>query len=163
SRYECRAQTAAGRSLEIVVVSSDHHALLGLQAKRLGRDRVGLGLRLVVMRWLGSEHGVPWQSGPLRHVDDQRDVAVRARGEDEAATQPGQSGNGVGPRVEAMPGAIQVVDLRFTEALDAELDEQTIEAHAVEIVELGPGQLALADAREHGLVETAPGIGELRP
>src|SRR5437867_3381277 len=151
------------RGGEIVVVRGDHHALCGTETEKVGRDEIRLGIRLVVTRNLGAEHDVPGQSRAAGHVHDQRHVAIRERGEDVRAPEPREPGDGVGPRIESMPCAIQMVDLVRGQPTDAELAEQSLEAHPVEIVELRPRKRTRAHALHHRLIERAPGVRELRP
>src|SRR5213592_1482808 len=61
------------------------------------------------------------------------------------------------------PGTVQVVDLLLGEPDDAELNEELVEGHPMEIVELGPRERAAPHAFEHRLVEPAPRVGERRP
>src|SRR5882724_8927220 len=162
-RHERRAQAERARRREVAVVRGDHHALAWRQPEERGRRQVGLGLGLVVPRDLRAEDGVPREPTILRHVDDQRDVAVRERREDELLLEAREAGHGVGPGVEAVPGTVQVIDLGLREPLDGELGQELVEALAVEIVELRPRAPAAAHLVHRGLVEAAPRIGEPGP
>src|SRR4029453_16150784 len=99
----------------------------------------------------------------LGHVHDQRDVAVRERREDELLLEARETGHRSGPRIEAMPRPVQVIDLGFREPLDRELRQQLVEALAVQIVELRPLAAVIALLVHRRLIQTAPGIGELGP
>src|SRR5207245_338604 len=109
------------------------------------------------------EDRVPREPGTLGHVHQERDVAVRERRENELPLEAHEPRYGIGPRVEAVPGAVQVVDLRLGESGDAEPDEELIERHPVEIVELGPRHRAAPHLLQHGLVEAAPRVSERCP
>ena len=75
----------------------------------------------------------------------------------------GQAGNGVWPRVQPMPAQVDVGAVLFRQALDAELLDQPVKRGAVQVVEPGPGLLALADAVHRGMVGGAPRIHQSRP
>ena len=61
-----------------------------------------------------------------------------------------------------MPGAIQRVGFRFRQSLDAEIDQDLVEDHPMESIEVAPRQLARAHAVHARGVAAAPRIGELR-
>src|SRR5437899_9767979 len=162
-RHERRSEAKRARVSEVAVVGGDHHALARCEPEERGRRQIGLGLGLVVPRDLRAEDGVPRESPVLGHIHDQRDVAVRERRENELLLEARQAGHGVGPGVEAVPGAVQVVDLGLRETLDTELDQKLVEALAVEVVELRPRAMAAAHLVHRWLVEAAPRVGELGP
>ena len=56
----------------------------------------------------------------------------------------GQAAARIRPRTQAVPGPVQVVDLVLGETSNGKLLEQTIEDHAVQIVDLHPRQVARA-------------------
>src|SRR5215831_6460396 len=162
-RHEGRAQTDGARRGEVAVVGGDHHAFARRQSQERGRRQVRLRLRLVVAGDLRAEHRIPGKAAVLGHVHHQRDVAVGQRRQDELLLEARETGHRVGPRIEPMPGAVEMIDLRLRKALDAELDQERVEALAMEIVELRPRAPAAADLVHRRLVEPAPGVGELRP
>jgi hypothetical protein len=62
-----------------------------------------------------------------------------------------------------MPDAVEVLQLRLGERLEREFPAQLIEDHAVQLVDVGPAERALAHPRHRRLVARAPRVGELRP
>ena len=144
-------------------MGGDHHALLGLEAQQVGRGQVGLGVGLVVPGQLGRQHRVPRDARVLRHVDEQGHVAVRQRRQHVAPLQPRQPLDGVGPRGQAVPGAVQVVELLLGQALEPVLRDQLVEDHPVQVVDLRPPQLAPPHAAHRGAVAAPPVVGERGP
>ena len=118
-RHERRAQAGARGSVEIVLVRGDHHHFAGREAEQPRRALVHLAVPLVVPEELRRQHAVPRQAAVLRHVGEQRDVAVRQRRDHELLLEPLQPGDRVLPRREAMPGAVEVILLGVGEPLDA--------------------------------------------
>src|SRR5260221_171132 len=104
---------------------------------------------------------------PIRPVstaaDVPRDIAVGERGDDVARAQPIQAGDRIGPRHQAVPGAVQMIDLRLAESLDTELLEQAVQDRAVQQVDVLPAARAFRHAVHRGTVSGAPGIGEGGP
>ena len=87
-------------------------------------------------------------------------VAVREGGDDEALAQAAEPADGVGPRVEAVPDAVQMVGLGFVEGI-AKFAEKLVELGAVEGVGGGEGALATPDLADTSDVPLeAPAIGE---
>ena len=157
------AQAAGRRRDQIAAMRRDHHAGRGRQIEQGSRAQIGLRLRLVGARHLGAEDHVPGQPGALGHVDHQRDVAVGERREDEPALQPAQAFDRVRPRVEPVPGAIEVIDLGLAQPADRMLVEQRQQVLAVQVVEPGPGAPAAPDLLQRRLIARPPGIGEGMP
>src|SRR5262245_62800657 len=62
-----------------------------------------------------------------------------------------------------MPGAVDVVDIRFGQPLDAVTSDQRHQALAMQYVEDGPWAAAGSDFLHRGLVELAPFDCELDP
>src|SRR3989441_1776292 len=62
-----------------------------------------------------------------------------------------------------MPGVVQLLDLLLAQSAQAERLQQIVEDHAVKLIDVRPGQLALAHAVHGRVVARAPGVGELRP
>ena len=149
-----------GGGVEVGGVGGDHEALLGGEVHDLGGAAIDVGVGLVLAGGLGAEDDVPGQAAVLGHVDHEGDVAVGEGGEDEAGLEAGESGDAVRPGVEAVPGVVEVVDLGFGEALQAEFGEGVDEALAVEDVERDPVAGAVADGGHGGTVAAAPGVGE---
>ena len=71
--------------------------------------------------------------------------------------------DGVRPWPQPMPRTIERVGFGLRESLDAEVDEDPVEGHPMQAIELGPGQLTRSDAVHARAVPGAPGVGELRP
>src|SRR5215470_6684868 len=63
----------------------------------------------------------------LREIRHQRDVAVRARRDDELLLEAREPRNRVGPRLQAMPCAIERVGLGLRQPRDSELDQDAVE------------------------------------
>jgi hypothetical protein len=99
----------------------------------------------------------------LSHVGEQRDVAVGEGGDDVPVLELGQTGARIGPGPQAVPDAVQVVDVLPGEPAQGKALEQVVEDHAVQRVDLRPRQLARAHARHGGPVAGAPAVGERRP
>src|SRR5262245_21332141 len=162
-RHERGAEAERARVAEVAVVGGHHQALRGLEVEHRGGREIGLRQGLVGPGDLGAQHGVPRQPCAPRHVHDERDVAVRQRRQDVLLPQAREAGHGVGPRIEPVPGAVQLVGLGLAEALDAELDDELVEAQAVQVIQLRPRDLIDPHLRHGRLVERAPAIGERRP
>ena len=90
-RDEGGLQAELLRGLQIVVVRGDHHHLLRRQAEQLCRAKIGFRIGLVVLEQFRRHDQVPRQAGELRHVGQQRDVAVGQRRDDVFRLQPRQS------------------------------------------------------------------------
>ena len=65
--------------------------------------------RLEVARDVGAQDCFPRNIVAPRDIDNQRDVAVRARSQNELALRPHEAGHDVGPRIEAMAGEVEIV------------------------------------------------------
>src|SRR5439155_21163264 len=142
TRHEDSLEAQPARHGEIVVVRRDQRALIRLEPEHGRRAEVTARLRLVEARDLRAENRIPRQSRALGHVDQERHVAVGQRGEDVLALEPREARHGIGPRIEAMPGAVEIVEVSGHHALDAELSDDLAQALPVEVVELGPSALA---------------------
>ena len=151
---------AARRSPEM---GRHHHDFGGLEVEKVGGGLVDLAVGLVVTNELGAQNAVPRQPRMLRHVRHQRDVAVRERRDDESLLQPCQSSHRVRPWPQPMPGTIERVGFGLRQPGDAEVDQDLVEGHPMQAIELGPGQLTRSDAVHARAVAGAPGVGELRP
>src|SRR5205814_1280923 len=81
----------------------------------------------------------------------QREVAVGQRSDDEAALEPREPGHGVGPRVQPMPDAGQVIARGRVELVEAEGRRQRVERLAMEHVEDRPRPAARAHLVERRL------------
>ena len=68
-----------------------------------------------------------------------------------------------GPRVEVVPGQGQLVDGVFANIVDSEIAQQLYQSHAMQYIQLGPGELAGADLVHVGLVLAPPAVGEGAP
>src|SRR5262249_16632825 len=73
-----KAETAGG--VEVIDVRRHHHDLIRLKSKQIYSRQVRFTIRLVVLCQLGGEDEIPWQTRVLGHVGQQRNVAVRQRG-----------------------------------------------------------------------------------
>ena len=90
-----------------------HHHRSRRKPQGLRAAQIDLRLRLVGSRDLCSQNRVPGQTGALGHVHQERDVAVRVRRDDVAALQMDEALDHVRPRVEAVPGAGEIVAVCF--------------------------------------------------
>ena len=100
----------------------------------------------------------------LGHVHQQGDVAVGEGSDHVAGAQAGQAPDRVGPGGQAVPDQVQVRQLVGGEAaLQAEVGQEAVEDHAVEVVERGPREVASPHAVHGGGVAGAPGVGEAAP
>ncbi len=98
-----------------------HHHLARPQVQQPGDAQIGLRVRLEVAEQVGAEDHVPRDAGELRHVQQQRDVAVRQRPDDEARLQPGQAGHRIRPGVQPVPAQVDMDQVLLRQARDAEL------------------------------------------
>ena len=76
------------------------------------------------------------------------------------ALEQGQAAPRIRPGVQPVPDAVQVVDFVLGEPFDGEAREQLVQDHAVQLVDVHPGQLARTHARHRRPVAGAPGVGE---
>jgi hypothetical protein len=160
---EAGGQAAGARGMQVVVVGGHHHDLRGRQVELPTHTEVGVRVRLVALEVLGREDQVPGQTGALGHVRQQRDVAVGQRADQVAPLQPRQAGHAVGPRVQAVPGAVDVRALRRRHASQAEHRQQLAQAFVVQRVERPEADLAAAHALHLRLVARAPQVGQAQP
>jgi hypothetical protein len=70
------SQAVLLRGLEVVVVGGDHHDLFRLEVEELRSEKVNFGVRFVAANVFRGQNAIPRQSGVLRHIREQRDVAV---------------------------------------------------------------------------------------
>ena len=98
------------------------------------------------------------------HVHQQGDVPVGEGGDDVAGAQAGQALYRVGPGVEAVPDHVQVRQLFGGEAaFQAERGQEVVQDHAVEGIQLRPGEVAAAHAVHGRGVARTPRVGETPP
>ena len=154
---------SAPRGLEVGVVGGDHHAPIRREAEQIGGAKIGGGQRLVRAGDLGAEDRVPRQPRAPGHVDQERHVAVGQGGQDEAPLQPGQALDRVRPRLEPVPGAVQMLDLGVLQSGEAELIEHDRKVLAMQVIEPDPRAAAAAHLLHRGLIERAPAIGDGLP
>src|SRR5579871_3369029 len=156
-------KAAPARRDEVAIMGRDHHALLRPQIEKSGGAIIGFGQRLVGAGHLGAEDRVPGQPAIFRHIDHQRDIAVGQGDENVFALQPGQPRDRIRPRVEPVPGAVQMVDLGLGEPRYAKFRQQFDQVLAVQIVEPRPGPLAVANLGHRRLITGPQPIGEIVP
>ena len=140
-----------------------HHHLFGREAERGAAQPVGVRLRLVGPRNLRAQDRIPGQPGMAGHVHHERDIAVGAGADDVFAPEPRKAEHRVRPRVEAVPGAVEAVLLRFGQARHAELLQQGLQVLPVQHVEDGVGPRPAADFLHRGLVAVPPAPRETVP
>jgi hypothetical protein len=110
---------------------------------------------------LGAKDAVPRETRVFGEVGHQRDVAVRQRRDDELFFEARETLGRVGPRLQAVPRAVEVRFLGLAEPTDAELVDDPIQRHPVQVVESGPGELTGSNAVHAWSVTRAPGVCEL--
>lgn len=144
-------------------MSGDQHEFARREAEEPRGTEIGFRVRLVVAEEFRREHAVPGQARVLRHVDEERDVAVGKCREGEAALEQRQAAARVGPRPQPVPDPVQMVLFGLGEAGDAELPQQIVEDPAVQGIDRRPGELPRAHARHRGPVARAPRVRERGP
>ena len=133
-----------------------------LQAQNLAGTQIGFRLRLIGLRCLRPQDRIPRHARALRHIRQQQDIAVGKRRDEMLGLQADQTRNGIGPGVQAMPGAVQPLKLLRTYAryAHAEILQDAIEVFAMQHIKPREGAAAAAHFFHGGLVALAPGIGE---
>ena len=157
------AKAERARGLEVGVVGGDHHAPVRREAEQIGGAEIGGGQRFVRAGDLGAEDRVPRQPRAPGHVDQQRHVAVGQGGEDEAPLQPGQALDRIRPRLEPMPGAVQMLDLVRPAVRRGRTHRARPKVLAMQVIEPDPRAAAAAHLLHRGLIERAPAIGDGLP
>ena len=105
----------------------DHHGLLRQESEHPDRGVVDLGARFVLTGHFGTQRRIPWQPGVTRHVDDQRDVSVRERGQQEPLAESAHALGCVGPAVQPVPHPIEVVAFLLVQTGESEAGQQAVE------------------------------------
>jgi hypothetical protein len=103
------------------------------------------------------------QPDALREVHHERDVAVRARRNDESRLEALQSFHRVGPWVQPVPGSVHVIELGLGKPLDAVARDKFFQALAMQDIEDRERPPSGAHFVHRGLVELAPFDRELEP
>src|SRR6185437_4611378 len=160
---EAGRQAALLRRREVAVVGGAQHHLVRLEIHAVDHAEIGFGVGLVVLEGLAREAVVPRDAAVLCHVDQQRDVAVGQRGDNELLLHHADALDRIGPRTELVPEVGEFPRPRLAGMLQAALLQQHLEGLLVEVVDARPRQLALANAAYLRLVEAAPVVGEARP
>src|SRR4029450_523251 len=99
----------------------------------------------------------------LRDIDHERDVTVRKGRDDEFPAQTRQSSDSVRPRLETVPGAVQMLFLGLTQSIDFGLYQQAVENHPVQGVDVSPSKFSAANTIHGGSVTGTPRVGESLP
>ena len=164
ARHEGGLQPEFLRGLQIVVVGGHHHHLLRRQAQKFCRAEIGFGIGLVVLEQLGRHDQVPRQACKLRHVGEQRDIAVGERRDDVFCLQPRQPRDAVRPRMQPMPAHREMVQIGVGQSLDPELLDQFFQRAAVQHVEDHIAAFGmLAHLVHRGGVDRAPAVDQRGP
>ena len=111
-------QSERFRGVEIAGVRRHHHHGLWLQVEELPGHQIGFLVGLVVPDKLGREDAIPGEAAELRHVRQQREVAVRERGDHVPFAETREPGYRIGPWLETMPGAVEPDLLVLCEPID---------------------------------------------
>lgn len=138
------------------MVSGDHHDLAGRQGQEGGGTQVDFGVRFVMTEEFGRENTVPGKMGVLGHLSEERKIAIGQRSDEEFLFETEEGGDSAGPRAEAMPDAIEMVDLSGRPVGYAITRKQIEENLTVEVIEWSPGEFAAADAIHGGSISGAP-------
>src|SRR6202011_724375 len=81
----------------------------------------------------------------------------------ELLLQPGQAPHGVRPRVEPVPGPVELVDAVVGHRYDSRGCEQVVEHHAMQVVDPGPRKFTPAHSIHRRGISGPPAVGEARP
>src|SRR5262249_34802576 len=84
-------------------------------------------------------------------------------GEDVALPQARHAGHGIGPRIEPVPDAVDVIDLSLAQSFDRELGQVLTQILEMQHVELDEAAAPAAHALHRRLILLPPGVGELPP
>src|SRR5699024_10256212 len=103
------AQTEFRGGFEITVVGGDQGDLRGFEPEDVGGVQIRGGIGFVGTGHLGPEDGVPGQPRTFGDVESQTHIRVRQWGDDESILQPSQSGDRIRPRIEPVPGEIDLI------------------------------------------------------
>ena len=122
----------------------------GVQIERVRGGEIDVRLGLVVARDVGAQDRIPAQFIAPRDIGHQRDVAVGAGREQELGAEPREAARHVGPRIEPVPGEIEIGEHVGRNALDVELRERAVEHLAMQHVELHELAAAGADLLHAG-------------
>ena len=122
---ETRAQSQVPRGSEIADVCGHHHDLFGFQAEKFGGREVHFAIRLIVPRQLRPEDQVPRQARLLRHICEQRDVAIGERRDNVLLLQTREARDRVRPGLQPVPYLVPVVFFDFAQSFNLELDRKS--------------------------------------
>ena len=121
---ESGAQTETARGPQVARMRRAHHHFFRLQLQQAHRGEVGFAIGLVMPGQLGGKDQVPGNTGMLGHVGQKRDVAVRQRRNGVLLLEARETGDGIGPRLQAMPDAVPMVFFFFGKTFDVKFLEQ---------------------------------------
>ena len=163
AREEPGGETMRPRRREVAVMRRHHHHLGRRQVEQRAGAEIGLRVGLVVTEQVAAEHHVPRQAGMFGEIGQQRDVAVRERGDDEPPLQPRQPRHGIRPRSQPVPEAGDLPPRRLVQPGDAELADQPVQRLAMQHIERCPGAFAVPHPVHRRHIGAAPGIDQRRP
>src|SRR5262249_37391295 len=118
---------------------------------------------LEALRDFRSEDGIPRNVVAPRHVRHQRNVAVRAWCHQEPLVQPCKGWADIRPRVELVPGEIELGQRRLIELADLEPWQDAFEVLSMQDVELHEWPAARPHLLHARAIFPTPGRGELEP
>ena len=142
------------------MVRGHQRHLLRWQVKHPRHAQVGVGVGFVGLEHLGAQHTVPGQPGALGHVGQQADVAVRQRGDGVALLEPRQALHAVGPGMEPVPHAVEVLALGLAQVAQPKARQDLVQDLPVQGIDQRPALFAAHHPRHGGLVARAPGQRE---
>jgi len=143
-------------------VRGDHADFVGPHREDIRRAEIGVRRRLIGLHQLGAEDRIPGNAGALGHVEHQDDVAVGQRRDDVARFQPRQPCHRIRPRIEAVPGEIEIVQLggRNAGRVNAERGQNGFQVFTMQHVEPCERPSSAAYFLHRRRIAIAPGIGE---
>ena len=156
-------QAARRSRRQIAGMRRHHHALRRCKIESLAGGEIDARLRLEIARDLRAENRIPGEPVAAGKIDHQRNIAVRHRSDQKFCAQACQSWRRIRPRVEAMPGQIEIGENIVGHARDPETRKHAVEIMAMQDVELAKGHPTGPDLFHRRLIFSAPGIRESMP
>src|SRR5438105_410876 len=140
-------------------MSRYHHGLRWTNRQQRGHQLVGPRVGLVALHQLGRQDAVEGKARGPGQVHQQGHAAVRERGQHKTRAEADQASNRVWPRRQMVPGQDQAVEISLSQSLESKLADHLVETRSMQLVEHLPGELALADPVQEGLITLPPRVG----